>query len=176
MTIVTYTSAHASAFEQLNRQWLEDTGLIEAADEWELANPEEAYLRPGGTILVAEVDGVAVGFCALRPFDASAMELLKLVVDPSSRRGGIARRLVETCIRITRDSGREWLVLTSNSRLTAALRLYEWFGFRYREVPTSVSARYKTADVFMELRVSGSSADAPSASSTPIRQGSKPRK
>ena len=42
-------------------------------------------------------------------------------------------------------------VLVSNSRLEAALRLYEQRGFRYAPLPATMP--YATADVYMELEL-----------------------
>ena len=40
-------------------------------------------------------------------------------------------------------------MLVSNSRLAAALKLYEQLGFRYAPLPATMP--YATADVYMEL-------------------------
>jgi putative acetyltransferase len=62
---------------------------------------------------------------------------------------GLGRQLVKACLKYAGESGMRRVVLLSNSRLTAALRLYEELGFQHRPMPADLE--YQTADVYMEL-------------------------
>ena len=64
---------------------------------------------------------------------------------------GVAVGLVLTAIGHARASGNARMVLVSNSKLQAALRLYESMGFTHRPAPAVLP--YHTADVFMEMRL-----------------------
>lgn len=90
-----------------------------------------------------------VGTCAAVPYRPGVLELAKLAVAPAAQGLGLGRRLVAACLEYAREGGIGRLVLLSNSRLTAALRLYEGFGFEYRPMPPKM--KYATADVYMEL-------------------------
>ena len=147
--IVAFRDEHADAFYALNRAWLDEHELYEPPDEAQLTDPEGTILALGGVIYVALDGSGVVGTAALIPHEPGEMELVKLAVHPSARGRGIARRLTETCLAHARREGARRIVLVSNSRLTAALRLYESVGFVHRPVPDTVP--YQTADVYMEL-------------------------
>jgi GNAT superfamily N-acetyltransferase len=93
----------------------------------------------GVTRLVAELDGVIVGSAALYAPDAAAYgDLLELTtwpeirlvaVDARARGRGVARALVEECIRRARASGAAAIGLHTSRSMRAAARLYERMGF-----------------------------------------------
>lgn len=140
-----------AAFASLNRAWLTEHGLLEPADEWQLADPLERIVGAGGQIFVARRGAEVVGTCAVLPHAAGELELVKLVVAPEARGLGLGARLVEACLAFARDQGAARVVLLSNSRLGSALRLYQRLGFRRAPVPPG--AQYVTADVYMELEL-----------------------
>jgi putative acetyltransferase len=143
----------AGPFAALNRAWLIGHDLIEPADEAQLRDPDTHVFARGGEIFMARVAGVAVGCCAAIPHGAATIEVAKLAVDPSARGHGIGRKLVHAALRFGQERGCRTAMLTSSTRLTAALRLYESLGFAYRPVPADVP--YKTVDVYMELDLTG---------------------
>jgi ribosomal protein S18 acetylase RimI-like enzyme len=149
--IVAFRDEHSAAFYALNRAWLDEHELYEPPDEAQLTDPEGTILALGGVIYVALEGTGVVGTAALIPHGPGEMELVKLAVHPSARGRGIARRLTEICLAHARREGARRIVLVSNSRLTAALRLYESVGFVHRPVPDTVP--YQTADVYMELEL-----------------------
>jgi ribosomal protein S18 acetylase RimI-like enzyme len=93
----------------------------------------------GVTRLVAELDGTIVGSAALYAPDAAAYgdlaaltpwpEVRLVAVTPDVRGRGIARALVDECIRRARASGATALGLHSSRSMRAAVRLYERIGF-----------------------------------------------
>jgi GNAT superfamily N-acetyltransferase len=93
----------------------------------------------GVTRLVAELDGAIVGSAALHASDSAAYgdlaglapwpEVRLVAVDPKVRGRGVARALVDECIRRARTSGATALGLHSSQSMRAALRLYERMGF-----------------------------------------------
>jgi ribosomal protein S18 acetylase RimI-like enzyme len=93
----------------------------------------------GVTRLVAELDGAIAGSAALYAPEAAAYgdlaaltpwpEVRLVAVDPSFRGRGIARALVEECVRRARASGAAVLGLHSSRSMRAAVRLYERMGF-----------------------------------------------
>jgi ribosomal protein S18 acetylase RimI-like enzyme len=161
--IVPYQPQHAAAFDRLNRHWLDSFALMEAADQADLADPEDAFLAPGGAIFVAESGTTAIGVCGLRPCEPGTYEIAKLAVDPQAQRRGIGRRLVQCCIDLARQRQAERIVLVSNARLTSAIALYESLGFTHQPIPKTFTDTYETADVFMTLDISerAPAADAP---------------
>ena len=149
VTITTFRPEHGERFAALNREWLLVHDLLEALDEEQLADPHRHLIAPGGTIFVAEQNGVVVGTCAIVPRGDGTSELVKLAVDSDARGAGIGRRLVERCLAQARTDRTRRVTLISSTRLQAALRLYESCGFRHGPLPAD--SGYVTADVFMEI-------------------------
>ena len=138
-------------FARLNRAWLEQYELLEDVDRAVLQRPEELILADGGQIYFALAGQDVVGTCAAIRASATVIELAKLAVSPGAQNRGVGRRLCEMVIELARRSGASRVVLTSNHRLTAALRLYRALGFR--DAPLPDDTPYVTADVYMVLEL-----------------------
>jgi N-acetylglutamate synthase-like GNAT family acetyltransferase len=67
-----------------------------------------------GRVFVSERNGAIVGFAALLPREDGQVELDALFVDPTTRRCGIGRSLVEHCIQIVRAQGSGALCVVGN--------------------------------------------------------------
>ncbi len=149
--IVTYRPEFREAFLTLNLAWLEAYSLLEPADLDYLQNLEERILATGGQVFFALQAGVAIGTCAAIRVSDSVFELAKLAVSPAAQGKGIGRRLSQVVIEFARSHGATSVVLTSNSALVQAIRLYESMGFQHEPMPEDV--RYKTVDVYMTLKL-----------------------
>ena len=147
--IADFRPEHTARVGELNRAWLEGNGLMEHSDVEQLDEPGRYFIGRGGRIFVALDGDRVVGTCAIVPHGAGELELAKLAVDEACRGRGIARRLVDRCLDHARTEGVGRVILVSNSRLQAALRLYESLGFRYAPVPDGTP--YAVADVCMIL-------------------------
>jgi GNAT superfamily N-acetyltransferase len=90
--------------------------------------------------IVAENDGAVVGAVLLYPPGAVANpggkpitrewpEVRLLAVAPAARGKGVARRLMEECIRRTRAAGAPGLTLHTADIMRVAMHLYERMGF-----------------------------------------------
>jgi ribosomal protein S18 acetylase RimI-like enzyme len=150
VTIVDYLPEHQPYFEKFNRAWIEELFEMEPVDEWVLTNPDKAIIESGGAILMAEYEGVLAGTVGLRKVDDTTYEFTKMAVDPAFRRKGIAEAISYASLEKARELGADKVILYSNTKNAAAIRLYEKIGFRHIPVENDV---YKRANVKMEIRV-----------------------
>ncbi len=86
------------------------------------------------------------------PVAPGVVELVKLAVAADVQGQGVGRRLIEVSLDFARQQGASRVTLISNSKLEAALRLYQRFGFR--RLPLPADQPYATADIYMELSLS----------------------
>jgi GNAT superfamily N-acetyltransferase len=149
--IVGWRPALRDDFERLNRRWLESFGLLEDGDLVYLQDPEAAILAGGGQIFFALDGDRVIGTCAAIRRSDAGFELAKLGVAPDAQNRGVGRRLCEAVIDFARRAGAGRVVLTSNTQLTAALRLYRALGFRDAPVPADLP--FVTVDVYMVLEL-----------------------
>ncbi|MEO8035544.1 MAG: GNAT family N-acetyltransferase [Acidobacteriota bacterium] len=150
-TIVAYRPEYRESFMRLNLDWLEGNGLLEPIDLEYLRDPETHILAGGGQVFVALLADEVVGTSAAIRVSPTTFELAKLAVRPSARRLGLGRQLTKVVIDFARNAGATEVVLTSNSILAAAIRLYESLGFRHAPMPAGI--RYVTANVYMVLEL-----------------------
>ena len=149
------SEADATAFRQLNEEWIERYFVIEDDDRRVLGDPEGQILESGGAILFAQIDEKIVGCSALivQPDEPRTYELAKLAVTAPCQGRQLGRRLMEASMAKAQTLGAKRLVLTTNSKLLSARRLYESLNFTY--VPTAQAetfrGHYERGDTFMEL-------------------------
>jgi GNAT superfamily N-acetyltransferase len=100
------------------------------ADFPDILTFDESYGGANAAFYVVEEEGVIAGTIAvdLHPPGEEA-EIKRLYVRASSRGRGFGRELVETALRWARESGARRMGLWTDTRFTAAHRLYESLGF-----------------------------------------------
>lgn len=105
--------------------------------------PLEALEKPGVSVFVARVDGVALGMAALVVAD-SGTELKRMFVDPAARGQGLAGQLLDALEEHARDAGVAVIRLETGNRSDAAIALYEKRGYvripRFGEYVDSASS------------------------------------
>ena len=136
------------AFRGLNEAWIERYFGLEEADNEVLGDPVGHIIEPGGQIIIATLDGRAVGCCALKPMEPGVYEVAKMAVAEGLRGRGIGRMVLVRTIEEARAMGAAKLYLETNTRLANAIHLYESLGFERLPPKRSV---YERANVFMEL-------------------------
>lgn len=148
MRIVGWHPRYAPAFDRLNREWLERYFTVEPLDEFYLADPQGNIIDAGGEILFALDGDAEIGCCAAIPHGDGVVELAKLGVTAAAQGRGVGRALCEGIIAWADAREVRIVMLVSNSRLEAALRLYESLGFVRSPLP--FEKPYEDADVYME--------------------------
>jgi GNAT superfamily N-acetyltransferase len=103
--------------------------------EDELGLTAAMFDPPTGTFLVARLgEGAVVGGVGVRPFEpeAGAGEIKRLWVDPSWRRRGLARMLMERAESVALRLGFFSLHLATGDRQPEAVALYQAAGWKRR--------------------------------------------
>jgi putative acetyltransferase len=104
-----------------------------------------AYYREHlGGFWVALRDGAMVGMFGLERASPDAMELRRMYVDPSARRGGIARAMLDRAEAECRRFDARSLQLSTSELQQAALELYRRSGFRLVGEEVAETASNKT--------------------------------
>lgn len=122
--------------------------------EAELANLPGEYGEPGGTLLLALVDGEIAGCCGLRALDSvdypNAAEMKRLYVRKAFRRFGLGRQLAEAVLDAARMASYHCVLLDTLNDMESARALYAELGFvdipPYYHNPIS-GAHYLKADL-----------------------------
>ena len=96
----------------------------------EIANLPSIYGPPRGCLLLARLNGKAVGCVAIRNQRDSVCEMKRLYVNPRGRKAGLGRRLAESAIEHARGLGYAQLVLDTLPDMLEAQSLYRSLGFR----------------------------------------------
>lgn len=114
----------------------------------DLKDVEANYLRRGGAFEVIEDNnGKLLGSFGLYPLDQKTCELRKMYFLPSLRGSGMGRYALEWSLARARELGFGKMVLATSSKLIAANRLYQQFGFK----PAISDQLASRADQFYEL-------------------------
>ncbi|WP_433083668.1 GNAT family N-acetyltransferase [Dactylosporangium sp. CA-052675] len=112
-------------------------GQLEASPDYAAALADVAGRAEAADVLVAEIDGVALGAVTFtvaggeyaevsRPGEA---EFRMLAVDPAAQRRGVARALVRACLDRASGLGCGGVAICVRDDNPGAFALYEGFGF-----------------------------------------------
>jgi GNAT superfamily N-acetyltransferase len=141
------------AARELFREYADGVGVDLGFQDFEreLAELPAGYVPPGGALLLAEREGVAVGCVGVRAAPRrAACEMKRLYVRASARGDGLGRRLAAAAIATGRRLGYEEMLLDTLPSMAAAHALYEQLGFRetgaYRFNPVA-GTRYLALDL-----------------------------
>lgn len=123
--------------------------------ETELNSLPGEYAAPRGCLLLAQVEGMVAGCCALRPLDSAdypnAAEMKRLYVRKAFRGFGLGRQLAEAMLEQARLAGYASVLLDTLDEMEAARALYTELGFEeippYYHNPVAGS-HYLKADIF----------------------------
>ena len=99
------------------------------ADDWWIQLIKNSANHPHDVLLVAEVDGDAVGMLFGRLNDGGLLDVGSMWVEPEVRRTGIGRRLLATAVEWGASAGAQRAELWVGEDNVAAQRLYKQAGF-----------------------------------------------
>ena len=151
MRIVEWRDDLASAFHDINAEWIAAMFTLEPTDLDVLENPSTKVIDPGGTILFVEAEGLGVvGTCALQKTGPTSFELTKMGVLETARGLKAGEFLLAAVIERAQELGANPLYLLTNKACAAAIHLYEKLGFQHNAgIMANYGARYARCDVAM---------------------------
>jgi putative acetyltransferase len=88
VTVMPYREEFRSAFEQLNREWIETYFALEEADREIFRDPTAKVLAAGGQIFFVLEGNQVQGTCAVLRHNGEEFEIAKMAVAPSARGRG----------------------------------------------------------------------------------------
>lgn len=114
------------------------------------------FQPPDGRLLLAFDGNVPVATACMRGIGPDSCEIKRMWVDPSHRRGGLGRAMLDRLIRSAQAAGYQRVRLDSPDFMTAAHALYRASGFVDIEpYPESeIPDEYRAHWLFMERKLS----------------------
>lgn len=149
--VVPYREEFRTAFEALNREWIEHYFTLEPADREILGDPSGKIIDAGGQVFFVIERGAILGTCALLRHSATEYEIAKMAVAAEARGRGFGDLLMDACIGFARQREAQRVIIVSNTVLEPAIRLYRKHGFV--QVPLARDARYQRANIRLELEL-----------------------
>ncbi|MDT0202053.1 ribosomal protein S18-alanine N-acetyltransferase [Nocardioides sp. AE5] len=102
-------------------------------EAWDTESLLDDLERPGRTFVVADLDGEVVGH-AITMLAGDIADLMRIGVDPSRQREGIARRLLDELVGQARDDGADRMLLEVSALNREAISFYAATGFTQVDV------------------------------------------
>ena len=113
----------------------------------------DRYLPPDGQVFLAFIENKACGIGCLNNLGKEVGELKRMFVDPSFRKLGIGKAILQSVINAAKEVGHKKLRLNTPKFMETAHSLYLSFGFKpilpYPEV--EITEDYRKYLLFMEL-------------------------
>ena len=151
INVIEFDQRFASDFASMNYEWIEKAYTVEEHDREVLDHPFENIIEPGGQIFFAVVGGKPAGTVALINTSDEEFELAKMAVSPEFRGLGLSNRLMAACIECAKAAGKSRIILESNTKQVAAIKLYRKFGFV--EAPLDPNSHFLRANIRMQLAI-----------------------
>ncbi len=114
----------------------------------------EKFQPPAGRIVLASTGGPACGIGCLQRIGTDTAEIKRMFVEPSYRRAGLGRAILEQLMAAARSAGYACIRLDSPDFMSAAHALYRSQGFVDIEpyAESEIPYEYRSYWVFMEWR------------------------
>jgi molybdopterin-guanine dinucleotide biosynthesis protein A/predicted GNAT family acetyltransferase len=126
LRIVPFDAEHLAGFRTLVSDTLAEFGFTADPDlDPDLADPAAVY----EAVWIAIRGERVAGSVALRRLGPDAVELKRMYLRPEERGRGLGRRLLDTALLWAREHRIRRISLDTTERMTAAVRLYERYGF-----------------------------------------------
>ena len=150
MQIIEYDERYKQDFIDFNSTWIIDNfGHLEPED-FETFEKIDEELKEGAMIYFAVDDnGTALATCMAKPMDGDTWEICKLGSNKNVPHNGAGSAVFEAAMKWATDHGAGRLFIISNSKLGAALHIYEKHGFKVIKLD---DYEYERGDIAFEKR------------------------
>lgn len=138
-------------FIRLNEEWISTYFEIEEVDRALAENPFQ-IVENGGFIFSLVSSGEVLDVCSLFNEGNGVFELARMAVSPNSQGHGYGNQLIIACLSKLKEIGANKVYLVSNTKLEAAIALYQKHGFKI--VSEGQHPVYSRANIIMERHVS----------------------
>ncbi|HEY2495352.1 MAG TPA: GNAT family N-acetyltransferase [Paenibacillus sp.] len=100
---------------------------------------------------ILEVAGSPAGSIGIVKVDKDIAQLRWFLVEPSTRKGGYGKQLIQKAIDFSIEHGYSTIILWTNSSLEGARRLYDSYGFKLSETRTQILSGQELVEEKWEL-------------------------
>lgn len=150
MKVIEYQEKYKADFIQFNTDWIVDNfGSLEKEDIETFEHIEDS-LAQGGMIYFAVENDLVLAACMVKPLDDNGLwELCKMGSNKHVAHKGVGSAVFEASMNWAIDHGAKKLFILSNSKLKAAIHIYEKYGFKevklddYEYVRGDIAFEYK---------------------------------
>lgn len=150
MKIIPYDSKYKKQFIEYNTDWILDYfGFLEPEDEETFASIEQELADNAMIYFAVEEDDV-LATCMTKPMQDGVWEICKLASNKHLPHEGCGSLVFEAAMQWAIDHGASRLFILTNSKLKAALHIYEKYGFQ--EVKLN-DYGYVRGDIAFEKRI-----------------------
>jgi len=130
--VTEFSSEVADAVRNLVKQLISDNRSLTDADFKEIIEPKQNFLFIAREVSTNKIAGVVM-ISIYRIPDSKKAYLDDIIVDEHFRGRGIATVLFDKVIATAKEYNAEYILLTSNPKRVAGVKLYEKLGFKKRE-------------------------------------------
>lgn len=130
MKIIQYQEKYKDYFIQFNMDWILDNfGCLEKED-LEIFNNIDEHIKNGAMIYFALDNENVLATCMAKPLDNNGTwEICKLGSNKHLPHKGVGSAVFEASMNWAIENGAKRLFILSNSKLKAALHIYQKYGF-----------------------------------------------
>jgi len=105
-----------------------------AYEDSDTKNMFESYQNTHEVYYVVEENGEVLGGAGIKPLKSNNIEICefnKMYFSPKVRGKGMGKALLDKCLQAAKQMGYKQCYIESDSRLKAAIHIYESFGFKH---------------------------------------------
>lgn len=130
--ITKFSSEVAEAIRNLVSQLVSDDRSLTDDEFKEMIEPKQNFLFIAREVSTNKIAGVVM-ISIYRIPDSKKCYLDDIIVDENFRGRGVATILFDKVIATAKENNAEYIMLTSNPKRVAGIKLYEKLGFKKRE-------------------------------------------